>query len=84
MENGDIESFHGKFREECLNEHWVSHPVSVCGVAFELSLTLTSAAQSVKSSAPRLQLPEAQLSGVLQVLCPIRLEQRLFFILKSS
>jgi putative transposase len=22
MENGHIESFHGKFREECLNEHW--------------------------------------------------------------
>lgn len=22
MENGYIESFHGKFREECLNEHW--------------------------------------------------------------
>jgi putative transposase len=22
MENGFIESFHGKFREECLNEHW--------------------------------------------------------------
>ena len=21
-ENGYIESFHGKFREECLNEHW--------------------------------------------------------------
>jgi hypothetical protein len=23
MENGYIESFHGKFREECLNEHWL-------------------------------------------------------------
>jgi putative transposase len=23
MENGYIESFHGRFREECLNEHWV-------------------------------------------------------------
>ena len=22
MENGYIESFHGKFREECLNQHW--------------------------------------------------------------
>lgn len=22
MENGNIERFHGKFREECLNEHW--------------------------------------------------------------
>jgi putative transposase len=22
MENGYIESFHGKFREECLSEHW--------------------------------------------------------------
>lgn len=22
MENGYIESFHGKFREECINEHW--------------------------------------------------------------
>ena len=22
MENGYIERFHGKFREECLNEHW--------------------------------------------------------------
>ena len=22
MENGYIESFHGKFREECLNKHW--------------------------------------------------------------
>jgi putative transposase len=22
MENGYLESFHGKFREECLNEHW--------------------------------------------------------------
>jgi len=22
MENGYIESFHGKMREECLNEHW--------------------------------------------------------------
>ena len=22
MENGYIEGFHGKFREECLNEHW--------------------------------------------------------------
>jgi hypothetical protein len=22
MENSYIESFHGKFREECLNEHW--------------------------------------------------------------
>ncbi len=22
MENGYIESFHGRFREECLNEHW--------------------------------------------------------------
>jgi transposase InsO family protein len=22
MENGYIESFYGKFREECLNEHW--------------------------------------------------------------
>jgi len=22
MDNGYIESFHGKFREECLNEHW--------------------------------------------------------------
>jgi putative transposase len=22
MENGYFESFHGKFREECLNEHW--------------------------------------------------------------
>jgi len=22
MENGYIESFHGKFCEECLNEHW--------------------------------------------------------------
>lgn len=22
MENGYIESFHGKFRDECLNEHW--------------------------------------------------------------
>jgi hypothetical protein len=22
MENGYIESFHGKFREECLREHW--------------------------------------------------------------
>ena len=23
MENGYIESFHGKFRDECLNEHWL-------------------------------------------------------------
>jgi putative transposase len=23
MENGCIEWFHGKFREECLNEHWL-------------------------------------------------------------
>ena len=22
MQNGDIESFNGKFRDECLNEHW--------------------------------------------------------------
>ena len=22
MQNGTIESFNGKFREECLNEHW--------------------------------------------------------------
>jgi putative transposase len=22
MENGYIESFHGRFRDECLNEHW--------------------------------------------------------------
>ena len=26
MENGYIESFHGKFREECLNEHWFLTP----------------------------------------------------------
>jgi hypothetical protein len=22
MENGYLESFHSRFREECLNEHW--------------------------------------------------------------
>jgi putative transposase len=35
MENGYIESFHGKFREECLNEHWF--------------LTLDDARQTIES-----------------------------------
>ena len=35
MENGYIESFHGKFREECLNEHW--------------SLTLDDARETIES-----------------------------------
>jgi putative transposase len=26
MQNGYIESFNGKFRDECLNEHWFSSP----------------------------------------------------------
>ncbi len=25
MQQAYIESFNGKFRDECLNEHWVSH-----------------------------------------------------------
>jgi putative transposase len=24
MQNGHVESFNGKFRDECLNEHWFS------------------------------------------------------------
>ena len=28
MQNGDIESFNGKFRDECLNEHWFTSLVN--------------------------------------------------------
>ncbi len=41
MENGYIESFHGKFREECLNEHWF--------------LTLDDARETIERLADRLQ-----------------------------
>ena len=26
MEKGDVESFNGRFRDECLNENWFSTP----------------------------------------------------------
>jgi putative transposase len=38
MENGHIESFHGKFREECLNEHWF--------------LTLDDARETIETGGP--------------------------------
>ena len=32
MQNGYIESFNGKFRDECLNEHWFTSLVQARGV----------------------------------------------------
>ena len=56
MQNGYIESFNGKFRDECLNEHWLSprlpHPnadsdqTHLAGLAVECTPKIQSGSQS--------------------------------------